>query len=483
MHRQCALKDPGAFFGMAMLDRPNESDREHSPQHWARRLNVDGRMIWRHCILCSIDSATPAVHRTRVPTIPNFPQKFNDEHHAWHTSSHAGFPPRKFQQGAAGSGEEFLTFHRDFMSKVLVWYLDQQGADPSAVARWTAVPAELKNPTYRWSAQLAAEEARLAAPSGQFATSDELGIFIEMGIHNQFLHAATAAHFGEPVVASFHSPSSTYFYKIHGLVQHWWIQWLAPRFALQTATALPETPSDYSFCIGPNRDLFAIKRAGTGTGTTEVHILSAASGYQQFSMQTGTALQETPAGFDFGIGSNGDIFAIQRVGTGSGTTEVHILSAASGYQQFSLQTGTALQETPSGFDFGIGSNGDIFAIQRVGTGSGTTEVHILSAASGYQQFSLQTGTALQETPSGFAFGIGPNGDIFAIQRIGTGTGTTEAHVLSAASGYQQFSLQTGTALHETPSGFDFGVGANGDVFAIQRWATGSGTTEVHVLQL
>jgi hypothetical protein len=58
-----------------------------------------------------------------------------------------------------------------------------------------------------------------------------------------------------------------------------------------------------------------------------------------------------------------------------------------------------------GFDFSVGPNGDVFAIQRVDSGTGTTQVHILSAASGYQNFSKQTGTALQETPSGLTLPI------------------------------------------------------------------------------
>jgi hypothetical protein len=377
-----------------------------------------------------LTAATVTNILTAMPTIANFPTAFHDEHHAWHTGAHAGFPVRKFQRGSPGSGSEFLAFHGNYMSKVLAWYLDQPGADRNAVSAWTGVPSVLKTSALGWTSQWANDEAKLAAPAGQFASRDALGIFIEAGIHNQFLHDATAKHFNEPDVADImKSPSSTYFYKIHGLVQHWWLLWERPQFALQTGTALAETPSGFDFGIGPNGDVYAIQRVGTGTGTTEVHVLSAASGYQAFSLETGTALQQTPSGFDFGIGPNGDVYAIQRVGTGSGTTEVHILSAASSYQAFSLQTGTALQQTPSGFDFGIGPNGDVYAIQRIGTGTGTTEVHVLSAASAYQSFSLQTATALQETPTGFDFGVGPNGDVYAIQRVGTGTGTTEVHVL------------------------------------------------------
>jgi hypothetical protein len=103
------------------------------------------------------------------------------------------------------------------------------------------------------------------------------------------------------------------------------------------------------------------------------------------------------------------------------------------------------------------------------------------AASNYQSFRLQTGTALHETADNFAFGVLPNGDLVAIKKSGTGSGKTEVHILSAASNYQSFRLQTGTALHETGGNFDFGVLPNGDLVAIKKSGTGSGKTEVHFL--
>ena len=40
-----------------------------------------------------------------------------------------------------------------------------------------------------------------------------------------FLHGASAMIYHEPIVVTLHSPLSTYFYGIHGLVQHWWQLW------------------------------------------------------------------------------------------------------------------------------------------------------------------------------------------------------------------------------------------------------------------
>jgi Group XII secretory phospholipase A2 precursor (PLA2G12) len=52
------------------------------------------------------------------------------------------------------------------------------------------------------------------------------------------------------------------------------------------------------------------------------------------------------------------------------------------------------------------------------------------AASNYQTFRLQTGTALHQTGGEFAFGVLPNGDVVAIKKSGTGSGKTEVHILS-----------------------------------------------------
>jgi hypothetical protein len=252
-------------------------------------------------------------------------------------------------------------------------------------------------------------------------------------------------------------------------------------FSLQTGTALHETGDTFQFALASNGDLFAISKSGTGSGTTEVHVLSAASGYQEFSLHTATALHETGPEFDFALTADRDLVAIAKSGTGSGTTEVHILSAASNYSEFSLHTATALHETGDTFEFELAGNGDLFAISKSGTGTGTTEVHVLSAASGYQEFSLHTGTALHETGANFKFLLADNGDLFAISKSATGTGSTEVHVLSAASNYSTFSLHTGTALHETGASFDFLLAANRDLYAISKSSTGTGTTELHVL--
>jgi Astacin (Peptidase family M12A) len=254
-------------------------------------------------------------------------------------------------------------------------------------------------------------------------------------------------------------------------------------FKMQTGSVLHETDSTFEFCLASNGDLFAIKKSGTGSNSTEVHILSAASNYQSFSLQTGSVLHETDSTFEFCLASNRDLFAIKKSKTGSNSTEVHILSAASNYQSFSLQTGSVLHETDSTFEFCLASNRDLFAIKKSRTGSNSTEVHILSAASNYQSFSLQTGSVLHETDSTFEFCLASNRDLFAIKKSNTRTVSTEVHVLSSASNYQQYVLQTGTVLHRTNDSFTFDVTTSRDLLAIKKRNTGTNSTEVHIIDL
>ena len=113
-------------------------------------------------------------------------------------------------------------------------------------------------------------------------------------------------------------------------------------------------------------DLVAIKKSGGGQ--TEVHILSGASNFQQFIGHFPTALHETGNTFDFAMtdwDSDGksDLVAIKK--SGGGTTEVHILSGASNFQQFIGHSATALHETGNTFDFVLDSRSAIAIDNRV----------------------------------------------------------------------------------------------------------------------
>jgi len=261
----------------------------------------------------------------------------------------------------------------------------------------------------------------------------------------------------------------------------------------------PAPVHDYwAFGIKDDDDIVSIKSGPTtDSNMTEVHVLTSASSadsveqYRKFSMQTGTALGLATGYWAFEVMGNGDVVGI-KMGptTGSGTTEVHILSASSKYKSFKLQTGTALHiiTDPENWSFGVKSNGDVVVIKRGPvTATSRTEVHVLSAAANYKSFSLQTATLLPLTYSRYwHFCVTPTGDVAGI-KMGptTGTGSTEIHVLSAVSNYQKFIVQQGTMLHliNNPESWSFVIKPNGDVVAMNRGPTATNTTEVHVLSV
>ncbi|KFA70136.1 hypothetical protein S40285_10434 [Stachybotrys chlorohalonatus IBT 40285] len=153
-------------------------------------------------------------------------------------------------------------------------------------------------------------------------------------------------------------------------------------------------------------------------------------------------------------------------GTSSNRTDVWVLSGASGFQKITRKVETGHLETSAAqFDFALvewNADGtlDLVVIRKNGTGSNSTEVHILSGASNFQKFILQTGTVLPETDETFSFGTGKCGtgckpDLFAIKKSKISTNRTEVHVLSGASGSQDYVLQKGTALEETGAMHDF----------------------------
>jgi hypothetical protein len=278
-------------------------------------------------------------------------------------------------------------------------------------------------------------------------------------------------------------------------------------FVLHTGTVLHETDDTFKILMGDiNRDgrpdLVAIKKSGTSTNSTEVHVLSGASNFQTLLVQTGTGLHETStAQFDFALADwNGDGFldliAIKKNNTGTGKTEVHILSGASNFREFILHVVTDLHETGDTFAFAMGnwesgSHPDLFAISKSSTGTNSTEVHVLSGSTNYSTFILHTGTALPETDSTYDFVVTDwNGDgrpdLVAIQKSSNSKSSTQVHVLSGASGYKNFILHSDTALHKTDGTFEFAVAdwtrdGRLDLVAFKKKFTGTNSTEVHIM--
>jgi len=283
------------------------------------------------------------------------------------------------------------------------------------------------------------------------------------------------------------------------------------RWLLHTGTPLGE--SDYShwkfevadFNRDGRADLIGILLKDTGTHSTEIHILSGASNYQQWLLHAGTPLHETDSvNWDFAMGDwnrdgTPDLIAVSKQNTGTGKTEVHILSGASNFQQWLLHTGTLLGPTGSNWDFEATDHNrdgivDLAGVLLNSTGSHFTEVHVLSGAANFQQWLAQDATPLGETDlSRWQFATGDidrdgAADLVPILMRDTSTFSTEVHAISGASNFHQWLHRTGTVLHtiDDPNQWDFEMGDyNGDgaqdLIVIRKYATGSHTTEVHVL--
>lgn len=249
------------------------------------------------------------------------------------------------------------------------------------------------------------------------------------------------------------------------------------------------------------QDLVYIKMNNTGSGKTEVHVLDGATNYQTFLLHTTTALAETGDEAEFAVvdyNKDGapDLVYIKKLFTGTGTTELHVLSGATNFQTFLLQTGTALHETGQEAAFAFADSNkdglfDLWYIKKNNTASGKTEVHLVDGAAKYQSFSLHTTTALNQTGSEAAFAAvdfnkdGPV-DLAYIAKFNTGSGKTELHVMNGAGNFQSFVFQGATALHETGNEAEFAVAdfnRDGlfDLAYIAKFNTGSNTTELHVL--
>lgn len=176
--------------------------------------------------------------------------------------------------------------------------------------------------------------------------------------------------------------------------------------------------------------------------------------------------------------------ACRRECTGADVSGSHpiILTVRSGYRVHHTHTRTALGPTDRSRAFALNSRGDLVAIKKNNTDSRSTEVHVLAANTSLRQYSLQTGTPLPPTDDTWEFALGPHDDLYAFQKSGTASGTTEVNVLTAASNYQQFALRSPTALHDTDETWALRVAANRDIFCIKQSDTMTDTTEVHVLK-
>lgn len=188
--------------------------------------------------------------------IENIPEEMIDEHVRWHTRP--GRPgeggraidpwPPGAVEAAPGSGAEFLVWHEGFIERFREWAssLPASTRPPAEQTEpWTAVPTGLKMGMVGWTPALAQDEARLRNMRS-FTSLDDLGRFLEWGLH-PFLHIGSERMWNEPVLTSFESPRSTYFWQLHGLVDQWRREWNEAASVPRPEFPTPEFPRPGGF--------------------------------------------------------------------------------------------------------------------------------------------------------------------------------------------------------------------------------------------
>lgn len=167
--------------------------------------------------------------------IQNIPENMIEKHVNWHTrpgdSDNGGRSIDPWLSGSIdptpGSGEEFLVWHHGYIQRFYEWVETlpvTERPDEAEIAAWKDIPVGLKMGMVGWNQQRARDVALLRDMSN-FATIDDLGRFLEWGLHG-WLHGASASMWNEPVLRSYESPKSTYFWQLHGLIDYWRQQWV-----------------------------------------------------------------------------------------------------------------------------------------------------------------------------------------------------------------------------------------------------------------
>nr|WP_239062528.1 M4 family metallopeptidase [Streptomyces sp. SID13031] len=169
---------------------------------------------------------------------------------------------------------------------------------------------------------------------------------------------------------------------------------------------------------------------------------------------------------------------------GAGSAQCRGIEAA--FTAISVPAGTAVCGNPP-------AGGDLYTVIASGSGSGKTEVHSLTRASNFATFGIHAATALgasNQTTTTFEtsdYNADGRPDLWVIFNGNTGSGRTEVHILDAATNFTTFLVHAATPLPlVSKTRWAFAVGDyNGDgrpdLYAVDSQDTNTNTTSLHVV--
>ena len=236
-----------------------------------------------------------------------------------------------------------------------------------------------------------------------------------------------------------------------------------------TPTIVPQfTDGRYQFALADldgdtKQELFAIRPNGTASGKVEVSVYAGGNNYQELIYRKATALNAVSSDWQFRVFeySNSVLIAAFNPNDSSGSVSVDLMSSSQNYNT-STHFVTAAPASPDLWDLDVADYNndsylDVIGVLKHGA-SNQTEVHVYSGkeegGGRYQLPLLHAVTPLEPVGSEFDFIArkydgDSTPDIVGIKRFGTGTNTTEIHVLSGSSGYSSFIEHIPPGLHET----------------------------------
>ncbi|KAG9063304.1 hypothetical protein KI688_004186 [Linnemannia hyalina] len=240
------------------------------------------------------------------------------------------------------------------------------------------------------------------------------------------------------------------------------------------------------------QDLVYIKTRNTGTGYIEIHASDYESRFQKYAMTTTTVFDIDDNGTylmqDWTGDGKADLVYIKTRNTDSGTVEVHVADAASGYKEFAFQAGTCFDCEENGV-WTMSSNGDLVYVKTQNSGSNMIQCHVATKASNYQDLTQHAIPGLDSDDNG-TWCIAPTcgddiADLYYINPKNTWNGKVDVHVASVGRGWKNHVIEFPSSFAPEKNGrwlmVNFTHQEQPDLAYIKTTNTVSGKIEVHII--